>query len=103
MCIKIGPHSAGRFFLQDSFYKSNYISEHENEMADAARHDEQMEDFVRAEISVLRIENRKLQRIDDAAYGVEDAAGQKPQKGAGGKQNPQVVDDGNAGPSHCDI
>ena len=72
-------------------------------MTNTAAHHKQVKNFMAAKGFVSGIKNRKLQRIDDAAYGVEDAAGQKPQKGAGGKQNPQVIDDGDAGPSHGDI
>ena len=47
----------------------------------ASGHDEEMEDLVRTEVLVAGIEDRKLQGVDDAAHGVDDATGQKPAKG----------------------
>ena len=43
--------------------------------------DEEMEDLVRTEVLVAGIEDRKLQGVDDAAHGVDDATGQEPAKG----------------------
>ena len=54
-------------------------------MAEASAHHKQMENFMRAEILMLCIEKRKLQGIDNAADGVDDAAGKKPAKGCMGK------------------
>ena len=47
-------------------------------MADASGHDKEMENLVRAEIAVAGVKKREPQRIDDAAYGVEEPAGQQP-------------------------
>ena len=47
-------------------------------MADASAHDEQVKNFVRAEIFMKGIENRKLERINYAAYCIDDAACKKP-------------------------
>ena len=49
-------------------------------MAEASGHDKQMEDLMGTEIPVSGIEERKLQRIDDAADGVDDAAGNTPEE-----------------------
>ena len=72
-------------------------------MTDASAHDEEMEDLVGAEIFMLRIEDRKLQRIDHTADGIDDAAGQKPAEPCAR----QVVEDRDEGqntePSHSDI
>ena len=49
-------------------------------MAETSAHDKEMENFMGTEILVSRIENRQFQGVDDAAQGVNDASGQKPQK-----------------------
>lgn len=50
--------------------------EHDDEMAEAAAHDKQVENFMTAEIRMGRIEKRKLQSVNDAADRIDDAAGQ---------------------------
>ena len=54
-------------------------------MTEAAAHDKQMENFVGTEIFVFGIEDRQLQRVDDAADGINDAAGQEPAEGRRGQ------------------
>lgn len=49
-------------------------------MAGASAHDKQMEDLMGAEIFVACVEQRKLQRVDNAADGVDDAACEQPAK-----------------------
>lgn len=47
-------------------------------MADASAHDKQMEDFMRAKMSMLGIENRKFQSIDNTSCRIDNAAGKQP-------------------------
>ena len=61
--------------------RGSHISVHHHVMAEASAHDEEMEDLVRTEVLVAGIEDRKLQGVDDAAHGVDDATGQEPAKG----------------------
>ena len=57
---------------------SRYICIHKDKVADTTSHDEQMEDFMGAEIFVMGVEDGEFQRIDHAAYSVDDAACQEP-------------------------
>ena len=50
-------------------------------MTQASPHDEQMKNFMGAEVLVSGIKNRKLQGVDNAAYGIDDASGEEPAKG----------------------
>ena len=54
-------------------------------------HNKYMKNLMRAEVPVAGIEDWKLQGIDDAADGVDDAAGKKPSKPGSG----ECVDDRN--------
>lgn len=47
-------------------------------MTSAAAHNEEVEDFVAAEILVLQIENREFERIDDTTGSIDDTTGKKP-------------------------
>ena len=47
-------------------------------MADASAHYKQMENFMRSEIFMFVVKNRKLQRINDTAYCIYQPSGQKP-------------------------
>ena len=64
-------------------------------MTYASAHDEEVEHFVGAEELMFRIEDRQLQGIDDTAHGVDDAAGQQPEKSGRGQsfqQRPEYQD-----------
>ena len=50
---------------------------HHDQMAGASSHDEQMKYFMQSEILPVVFKPGKLQGVDDAAYGVNDTAGQK--------------------------
>ncbi len=52
-----------------------HIAVHEDKVADAACHAEQVKDFMGSKISMLCIEDRELQCIDNAARRIDDAAG----------------------------
>ena len=54
-------------------------------MAYAATHNKEVENLMGAEIFMSGVEDRQLQRVDDSAYGVDNAAGQQPAKGCGRK------------------
>lgn len=49
-----------------------HIHIHENEMANAATHYEQVEDFVGTEIFMLCVKKGKFQSIYDAPYGINN-------------------------------
>ncbi len=72
-------------------------------MADASAHDEEVEDLVGAKVFVLGIENRKLQRVNDSADGVDDATAQKPQECGEGKGIQQLTEYKYADPAHCNV
>ena len=64
-------------------------------MTNTSSHDEEVEHFVGAEELMFRIEDRQLEGIDDTAHGVDDAAGQQPEKcgrGQGFQQRPEYQD-----------
>lgn len=54
------------------------IQIHKNEMTDTAAHDEQMKDLMGTEVTVPAVKNRELQRIDDTARRINDAACKQP-------------------------
>lgn len=62
-----------------------------------------MEDFVGTEIFMAGIEDRKLQRIDDASYGVDDASGQKPSECCRWKCFYNLCEGQHTNPAHSDI
>lgn len=80
-----------------------YIQIHKDKMTNAATHDKQMENLMGTEIPVSVIKNRQLQGINHAANRIDDAAGQKPEKGAVRKCAPQLAENAEADPSHRDI
>ncbi len=77
--------------------------EHDDEMAEAAAHDKQVENFMTAEIWMGRIEKRKLQSVNDAADRIDDAAGQQPGKLCDRQCVKQLGEGKDACPSHGDI
>lgn len=72
-------------------------------MAQAAAHDEQMENFVGTKIFMSGIKNRQLQGIDDAANGINNPAGQKPAKCLGRKGIYNLCKGKNTYPAHGNI
>ena len=58
-----------------------YEGIHYDIMAEASGHDEEMEDLVGTEVLVAGVEDRKLQGVDNAAHGIDDASGKEPAKG----------------------
>lgn len=58
--------------------KYKYI--HNYKMACTAAHDKQVKDFMTAEVLMLYVKNRKLERIYDAACRIDDAACKEPQE-----------------------
>lgn len=65
------------------------ITVHKDKVADAPAHHKEMEDFMRTEILVECVEYGKLQRIDDAADCVDDAARKEPSKCGMGERVPK--------------
>ena len=82
---------------------TGYKEIHYNKMAHTSQHHKDMKYFVGAEILMLRIEDRKLQRIDHTADGIDDAAGKEPSEACTG----QIVEDRNKSkytqPAHSNI
>ena len=76
---------------------------HQDEMTYAPAHDEQVKDFVRAKKGVHGIEKWQLQRIDDSANGIDNAARQKPSEGGGGECVYNLGKCQDAHPAHTDI
>ena len=58
-----------------------YEGVHHDIVAEASGHDEEMEDLVGTEVLVAGVEDRKLQGVDNAAHGIDDASGEEPAKG----------------------
>ncbi len=79
------------------------ISVHHHVMAETSSHDKQMEDFVGTKIFMSRVKNRKLQRIYDAADGVDNAAGQEPSEGAWCQGPYDLSEGGDANPAHGNV
>lgn len=82
---------------------TGYEEIHYNKMAHTSQHHKDMKYFVGAEILMLRIEDRKLQRIDHTADGIDDAAGKEPAEACTG----QIVEDRNKSkytqPAHSNV
>lgn len=82
---------------------TGYKEIHYNKMAHTSQHHKDMKYFVGAEILMLRIEDRKLQRIDHTADGIDDPTCQKPVEASPGK----CMEDGDKGkntkPAHSNI
>ena len=72
-------------------------------MADASAHYKQMENFMRSEIFMFVVKNRKLQRINDTAYCIYQPSCQKPEEGGPGKRIPQLAEHCQANPAHGDV
>ena len=66
-------------------------------------HDEQVENLVGTEIFMPGVENGQFQGVDDAAQGVNNAAGQKPEKPGFRKGADDLGDGQDAYPAHGNI
>ena len=80
-----------------------YVEVHEDKVAGAAGHAEEVEDLVGAELFMPGIEYRQFQCIDHPADGVDDAAGKEPQETGQRQRFPQAAKDENADPAHGDV
>ena len=76
---------------------------HHDQMAGASSHNKQMKNFMGTEPGVSGVEQRKLQRVNDAAHGVNNTAGQKPEESGGGQAVNESGKGQHADPSHGDI
>ena len=81
MCVKIGP---GRVLCHKTV--------HHHIMAETAAHDKEMKNLMGAEIFMAVVEERQLHRLDNAAQGIDNAAGQEPQKSCRGKRADDLGD-----------
>lgn len=79
------------------------IAVHKYKVANASAHYEKMKYFMGAEIFMKRIKNRKLQGINHAADGIDDAACKKPAKRSMGKRVPKRSKYQKANPSHSNV
>ena len=66
-----------------------HIQKHENEVAHASTHYKEVEHLMRTEVLMFGIKNGKFQRVDHTTNGVDQSAGQQPDKCGGGKRIPQ--------------
>ena len=82
---------------------SCHIQVHENEMAYASGHDKEMEHLMGAEAPVPGIEKWELQGINHASCSVNNAPGQKPEKGGHAEGIQQFSKHKHTDPSHCDV
>ena len=82
---------------------SGHITVHEDEMAQAPRHHEQMEHLMGAELPVPGIEQGELQGVDDPAHGIDDATCQQPQEGRRGQGVEEPAEHQHADPAHGDV
>ncbi len=76
---------------------------HHNIMTQAASHDEKMKNFMGAKIFESGIKNRQLQGVNNPSCSVDDASGQKPDKGAFWKRSSDFPKGQDTDPSHGDI
>ena len=83
--------------------RGSHISVHHHVMAEASAHDEEMEDLVGAEIFMLRVEDRQVQRVDHTADGIDDAAGEKPCESGRCESGNDLADRHDAYPAHRDV
>ena len=72
-------------------------------MAQASAHDEQMKNFMGAEVLVSGIKKRKLQGVDHAAYRVDDTTSQKPSKSRSRKSMDDLAESQDTDPAHGDV
>lgn len=69
-------------------------------MAEAAAHDEEVEDFMGAEVFMPAVEERELEGIDYSTDGIDDASCQKPVEGCPGQGVDELSEGQYAGPAH---
>lgn len=92
-----------RMLLYRKIFQLCQIPEHKDKVADTSGEDEKVEDFMAAKIFVELVKKRQFQSIDNAAYGVNDAAGKEPAKGCCGEGFHKGPEHQHAEPSHCNI
>ena len=80
-----------------------YESIHHNIMAEASTHNKEMENLMGAEVLVPGIKDWKLQCIDDASHGINDASGQKPAESGSGQSQDNLLESQDADPAHGNI
>ena len=54
---------------------------HHDIMTETSTHHKEMKNLMGTEVLVAGVEDRKLQGVDNAAYGIDDASGEEPAKG----------------------
>lgn len=72
-------------------------------MACAAAHDEQVKDLVQSKVFPVVFKPGELQRVDDAAHGVDDATGKKEAEAQGRQLVEQRSNGYDTKPAHGDV
>lgn len=80
-----------------------YEEVHDDEMAGTSEHNENMKDFVGAEVFVAGIKNGNFQSVNNTADGIDDAACQQPSKAGSGERAEDRHECQHTQPSHSDI
>ena len=92
-----------RMLLYRKIFQLRQIPEHEDKVADTSGEDKKMENLMAAEIFVELVKKRQFQSVDNAAYGVNDAAGKKPAKGRRREGFHKRLEHQYAEPSHGNV
>ena len=72
-------------------------------MADAASHDEQVEDLMGSEIFMPAVKDGQFQGVENTSQRINNTSGQKPAESGGGKAVDNLRKSQNAYPSHSNI
>ena len=84
-------------------FLNRHISKHNHVMTEASAHDEQVKEFMRTEILESGVKQRKLQCINNAADGVDDAAGKEPAESCRCQIGNDAADRSQTYPSHGNV
>ncbi len=76
---------------------------HHNKMAHASPHHKQMENLMGTKIFMPGIENRQLEGVNNAPYGIDNPSGQQPAKCLGRKGSDNLRECQHAYPAHSNI
>ncbi len=72
-------------------------------MTETSAHDEKVKDLMGAKVLMSGVEKGQLERIDDAADGIDDTAGYKPEKSCARQGSDQRNHGEDTEPSHGDV
>lgn len=80
-----------------------YTQIHTDIVADGTAHDKQMKQFVCSETRNKLFQQRKLQRVNHSAHGIDDSSGQKPYECLKRKCKVDITKSKDTQPAHSDI